>query len=98
MDWSYQLLSGEEQRVFRWLSVFPAPFTLEGAEAVAGAAAGPVALRLVDCSLLAPPRTGPDGRARYLMMDTLRAYGAGRLADAGEEPRRPPRWPGTPCR
>ena len=84
VDWSYQLLSGEEQRVFRWLSVFPAPFTLEGAEAVAGAVAGPVALRLVDCSLLSPPRTGPDGRARYLMMDTLRAYGAGRLADAGE--------------
>jgi predicted ATPase/DNA-binding CsgD family transcriptional regulator len=86
VDWSYQLLSGEEQRVFRWLSVFPAPFTLEGAEAVARATAGPVALRLVDCSLLAPPRTGPDGRARYLMMDTLRAYGAGRLADAGEGP------------
>ena len=86
VDWSYQLLSGEEQRVFRWLSVFPAPFTLEGAEAVAGAAAGPVVLRLVDCSLLAPPRTGPDGRARYLMMDTLRVYGAGRLADAGEGP------------
>ena len=78
--------ASEEQRVFRWLSVFPAPFTLEGAEAVAGATAGPVALRLVDCSLLAPPRTGPDGRARYLMMDTLRAYGAGRLADAGERP------------
>jgi predicted ATPase/DNA-binding CsgD family transcriptional regulator len=86
VDWSYELLGGEEQRVFRWVSVFPAPFTLEGAEAVAGAAAGPVVLRLVDCSLLAPPRTGPDGRARYLMMDTLRAYGAGRLADAGEGP------------
>jgi len=84
VDWSYRLLSGEEQRVFRWVSVFPAPFTLEGAEAVAGTAAGPVVLRLVDCSLLAPPRAGPDDRARYLMMDTLRAYGAGRLADAGE--------------
>jgi DNA-binding CsgD family transcriptional regulator len=68
------------------MSVFPAPFTLEGAEAVAGADAGPVALRLVDCSLLAPPRTGADGQARYLMMETLRAYGAGRLADAGEAP------------
>jgi non-specific serine/threonine protein kinase len=86
VEWSYQLLSEQEQRVFRWLSVFPAPFTLEGAEAVAGATAGLVALRLVDCSLLAPPRAGPDGRARYLMMDTLRAYGAGRLADAGEGP------------
>ena len=98
VDWSYQLLSGEEQRVFRWLSVFPAPFTLEGAEAVAGATAGPVALRLVDCSLLAPPRTGPDGRARYLMMDTLRAYGAAGWPMPGSGPMRTPRWPGTPCR
>jgi predicted ATPase/DNA-binding CsgD family transcriptional regulator len=86
VEWSYQLLSEQEQRVFRQVSVFPAPFTLEGAEAVAGAAAGPVTLRLVDCSLLAPPRTGPDGRARYLMLDTLRGYGAGRLADCGEQP------------
>ena len=86
VEWSYQLLSEQEQRVFRQVSVFPAPFTLEGAEAVAGAAAGPVTLRLVDCSLLAPPRTGPDGQARYLMLDTLRGYGAGRLADCGERP------------
>jgi DNA-binding CsgD family transcriptional regulator/tetratricopeptide (TPR) repeat protein len=41
--------------------------------------------RLVDCSLLLPPRTGPDGRARYGMLETLRAYGAGLLAEAGEE-------------
>ena len=40
VEWSYQLLSEQEQRVFRQVSVFPAPFTLEGAEAVAGAAAG----------------------------------------------------------
>jgi predicted ATPase len=86
VDWSYRLLSNEEQRAFRSVSAFPAPFTLEGAEAVAGAAAGPVVLRLVDCSLVAPPRTGADGRARYLMMDTLRAYGTGRVADAGEGP------------
>ena len=86
VEWSYQLLSEQEQRVFRQVSVFPAPFTLEGAEAVAGAAAGLVTLRLVDCSLLAPPRAGPDGRARYLMLDTLRGYGAGRLADCGERP------------
>jgi hypothetical protein len=45
-----------------------------------------VTLRLVDCSLLAPPRTGPDGRARYLMLDTLRGHGAGRLADCGDRP------------
>ena len=42
-------------------------------------------LRLVDCSLLVPPRPGPDGRSRYAMLETLRGYGAGLLADAGEQ-------------
>ena len=86
VEWSYRLLSEHEQRVFRALAVFPGPFTLEAAEAVAGPGAGPVVLHLVDCSLLTPPRTGPDGRARYLMLETLRAYGADRLGQAGEEP------------
>jgi predicted ATPase/DNA-binding CsgD family transcriptional regulator/DNA-binding XRE family transcriptional regulator len=82
--WSYQLLDETERQVFRAVSVFPAGFTLEGAEAVAGEAAGPAVLRLVDCSLLTPPRDGPDGRPRYSMLETLRAYGAGRLAESGE--------------
>ena len=77
VDWSYQLLSASEQRVFRRLSVFPGPFTLDAAEAMAGADAGPAVLRLVDCSLLVPPRTGPDGRSRYSMLETLRGYGVG---------------------
>jgi non-specific serine/threonine protein kinase len=84
-EWSYQLLNDQEQRVFRRVSVFPAGFTLEGAEAVAGPGADPVVLRLVDCSLLTPPRTGPDGRSRYVMLETLRAYAAGLLAQAGEQ-------------
>ena len=71
--------------MFRAVSVFPGPFTLEGAEAVAGAGAGPAVLHLVDCSLLVPPRAGPDGRSRYVMLETLRAYGAGLLAEAGEQ-------------
>ena len=83
--WSYQLLDEAERRVFRAVSVFPAGFTLEGAEAVAGEAAGPAVLRLVDCSLLTPPRDGPDGRSRYSMLETLRGYGAGRLAETGEQ-------------
>jgi predicted ATPase/DNA-binding CsgD family transcriptional regulator len=37
VEWSYRLLDEQEQRVFRAVSVFPGPFTLEGAEAVAGA-------------------------------------------------------------
>jgi predicted ATPase/class 3 adenylate cyclase/DNA-binding CsgD family transcriptional regulator len=85
VEWSYQLLDEAERRVFRAVSVFPAGFTLDGAEAVAGKAAGPAVLRLVDCSLLTPPRPGPDGRARYSMLETLRAYGTRLLAAAGEQ-------------
>ena len=85
VEWSYQLLDEHERPVFRAVSVFPAGFTLEGAEAVAGPGAGAVVLRLVDCSLLTPPRAGPDGRSRYAMLETLRGYGAGLLAGAGEQ-------------
>jgi DNA-binding CsgD family transcriptional regulator len=84
-EWSYQLLAEGEQRVFRLLSVFPAPFTLEAAGAVAGPGAAPGVVRLVECSLLVPPRPGVDGRSRYAMLETLRGYGAGLLAAAGEQ-------------
>jgi non-specific serine/threonine protein kinase len=84
-QWSYQLLADQEQRVFRLLSVFPAPFTLEAAGAVGGEDAVPAVLRLVECSLLVPPRPGPDGRSRYAMLETLRGYGPGLLAGAGEQ-------------
>ena len=36
LDWSYQLLSKEEQRLLRHLAVFPAGFTFEAAQAVGG--------------------------------------------------------------
>jgi predicted ATPase/DNA-binding CsgD family transcriptional regulator len=85
VQWSYRLLDDSQRRVFRAVSAFPGPFTLEAAEAVAGAGAGPAVLRLVDCSLLLPPQTGPDGRSRYAMLETLRAFGAGLLAEADEK-------------
>jgi predicted ATPase/class 3 adenylate cyclase/DNA-binding CsgD family transcriptional regulator len=84
VEWSYQLLDEQERRAFCRLSVFPGPFTLEAAEAVAGDRARSAVLRLVDCSLLSPPQPGVDGRSRYLMLETLRAYGAGLLAESGE--------------
>jgi predicted ATPase/class 3 adenylate cyclase/DNA-binding CsgD family transcriptional regulator len=86
VEWSYQLLSELERRVFRHVSVFPGPFTLGAAETLAGPDAGTAVFRLVDCSLLVPPSAGPDGRARYVMLQTLRSYGLARLADAGEQP------------
>ena len=39
VQWSYQLLDDSDRRVFRAVSAFPGPFTLEGAEAVAGVGA-----------------------------------------------------------
>jgi predicted ATPase len=85
VQWSYRLLGERERRVFRTVSVFPGPFTLEAAEAVAGPGTGPAVLHLVDCSLLSPPRADPDGRSRYVMLETLRVFGAGLLAQAGEQ-------------
>jgi predicted ATPase/DNA-binding CsgD family transcriptional regulator len=84
-EWSYQLLEEAERRVFRCLSVFPAPFTLEAAGTVAGPGAALGVVRLVECSLLVPPRPGPDGRSRYAMLETLRSYGAGLMSQAGEQ-------------
>jgi DNA-binding CsgD family transcriptional regulator/tetratricopeptide (TPR) repeat protein len=42
-------------------------------------------VHLVDCSLLVPPREGADGRWRYSMLQTLRGFGTGLLAGAGEQ-------------
>ncbi len=85
VQWSYELLDEPERRVFRAVSAFPGPFTLDGAEAVAGPGTAHAVLRLVDCSLLVPPQVDPDGRSRYQMLETLRAYGTGLLAEAGED-------------
>ncbi len=84
VQWSYQLLGEAERQVFRKLAVFPGAFTLEAAVAVAGTGTEPVVLHLVDCSLITPPQTGIDGRGRYLMLETLRAFGRDQLASTGE--------------
>ena len=83
VGWSYDLLSGEERVVFRRLSVLPASFDLAAAEAVAGEGGLDVVghiVRLVDRSLVQyEPETD-----RYRLLETLRQYGAERLADAAE--------------
>ena len=84
VEWSYRLLSEAEQRGFRRLSVFPAPFTVDAARAAMGPEAPAIVRFLVRRSLLAAPREGPDGRFRYKMLETLRAYGSARLDDSGE--------------
>ena len=88
--WSYDLLTPEEQAVFRCLAVFVGGFSLEAAEAVAGAAGTPNAgalagvAALVDHSLLRH-EPGPGGVPRYVMLETIREYGLERLAAVGGE-------------
>jgi non-specific serine/threonine protein kinase len=89
LDWGHQLLTGEEQRLFRRLSVFSGPFELAAAEAVGAATDLPSETvlghlsGLVDKSLVVPA-AGPGGRTRCRMLETVRQYAAERLADCGE--------------
>jgi len=90
MDWSYELLTGEEQKLFRRLAVFVGGFTLEAAEAVGNAGEDldldvfDGVASLVDKSLL--QQTGESaGEARFGMLETIREYGLERLAASGEE-------------
>ena len=80
IDWSWQLLTDEECRALRRLSVLRGGFDLEAAAAVAGAGL-PLLAGLVDQSLVA---VGED--SRYDMHELLRQYAAERLAaDPAEE-------------
>jgi predicted ATPase len=86
IDWSYDLLSGEERRVLSSLSVFPGSFDLAAAEAVAGAAgiAGAHVLdsvaSLVDKSLLVAEDA--SGTVRYRFLETIREYATGKLQES----------------
>jgi predicted ATPase len=83
VSWSHDLLSDDERTTFRRLAVFPATFDLPAAEAVAGDGTVDVVdcvLRLVDRSLVVYE---PESD-RYRLLETLRQYGADRLAEAGE--------------
>ncbi len=85
MDWSYELLSGEERQVLRELSVFAGTFGLaQVAEVCDGRDqlnVWEVVDRLAAKSLVAA-EPGEDG-TRYRLLDTVRHYAAGRLAEAG---------------
>jgi predicted ATPase len=78
IEWSHDLLTADEQAVFRRLSVFRGSFTLEAAVAVAGADLDQVAA-LVEQSLI--KQLGGD---RFFLLETLRAYARERLDDSGE--------------
>jgi predicted ATPase/class 3 adenylate cyclase len=81
IEWSYDLLSAEEQELFGRLSVFAGGCSYEAAEQVAAAEPDPLQ-SLLDKSLLR--RRESEQRPRYWMLESIREYAAG-LLDQGDE-------------
>jgi predicted ATPase len=91
IDWSYDLLSPAEQKLFRRLSVFVGGCTLEGAEAVCDPK-GDLDLDLLDAMAslvdksLAQQVEPALGESRFAMLETIREYALEKLEASGEEP------------
>lgn len=88
--WSHDLLPADQQLLFRRLAVFAGGATIDevgeiACDGDAGAAFDGLAA-LVDHSLLRVI-DGPDGDARYAMLQTIRDYAGELLGEAGEEQR-----------
>jgi len=91
IEWSYQLLDADEQRLFRRLSVFVGGCTLQAIEAVCAAVdTQPPALlvldgaaSLIDKSLLRQTEQ-EAAEPRFVMLETIREYGREALEASGE--------------
>ncbi len=89
MDWSYDLLTPAEQKLFRRLSVFVGGCTLEGAEAVCDTNSDlhldllDGMASMVDKSLV--QQVEPvKGESRFVMLETIREYALEKLEASGE--------------
>ena len=90
IQWSYDLLDAEEQRLFRRLAVFVSGCTLEAVEAVCKAPGDEMMnvfegiASLLDKSLVQQQSAQKDGELRLIMLETIREYGLERLTTSGE--------------
>ena len=88
LDWSYDLLTGAEQDMWRRVSVFAGSFDLDAAEAVC--AGGVTTEPVVDLvhGLMAKSilsRGTGRGQARYRLLDTIGEFGLCKLRAEGDE-------------
>jgi predicted ATPase len=87
VDWSYQLLTGDERLLFARLSVFAGGFDLAAVEAICTSSpldrtdVLDVLANLVDKSMIVVDR-GTRG-SRYRLLETLRQFAAERAAETG---------------
>ncbi|MFI6315507.1 protein kinase [Nocardia fusca] len=86
VDWSYELCSATEQRLWAQLSVFAGSCGLEAAEQVCTGDSAPhrlldVLSSLVDKSILVREEAGSV--VRFRMLEVLRDYGRSKLQEAG---------------
>jgi predicted ATPase/DNA-binding CsgD family transcriptional regulator len=90
LQWSYDLLTADEQRLFRWLSVFVGGFTLEAATAVCHSRGdSPLDMltgvaSLLDKNLLLQTEQESE-EPRFRMLETLREFGLACLRTNREE-------------
>ena len=80
--WSYDLLSVPTQRLFRYLSVFPAGAPLDAIERVGGIEALPRLADLVEAGLIR--RQGDNEAPRFVMLEPIREFALACLAASGE--------------
>lgn len=84
IGWSYELLDGVEQDMFRRVSVFAGGFDLAAASSVSSTGDALDALdSLVDKSLVLSVRTAHG--VRFRMLEPVRQYARLRLGEAGDE-------------
>src|SRR5262249_30810125 len=81
VDWSWELLDADERALLRRMAVFSGGATQDAVEAVCGSGPDLVAA-LVDKSLVAVEADQPGVRSGLLQ--TVRDFAIGRLAEAGE--------------
>jgi predicted ATPase len=81
LDWDYELLTEEEQKVFRRLGVFVGGFTLAGADAVVMIDDVPLDTLSIIESLATKSLIRPVGEEgdRFRMLSTIREYAAEKL-------------------